>query len=134
MQPKTERGRVEWQQPHYPPSQLKNVTIISKPILLVWLDFAVNKVKEYIEAQKKLRQLINYIKTFDDVDQCELYTRSVSQEDRIIFITTNKLGQEFVPQIHSLEQIFTIYIYCPDNKQSNDWTEKFDKVNGKRLS
>jgi hypothetical protein len=98
---------------------------------LVWLDSAVNKAKEYIEAQKKLRKLINYLKTFDDVDQCELYTRSVSQGDRIIFITTNKLGQEFVPRIHSLGQIFTIYIYCPDNKQSNDWTKKFDKVNEK---
>ncbi|CAF4570658.1 unnamed protein product [Rotaria socialis] len=97
---------------------------------LVWLEPAVNKVKEFIEAQSRLRKLINHLQTFEDVEQCESYIKSVSKENRIIFISNDRLGQEVVPRIHLLRQIFTIYIFKSDNKRSNDWTKNFEKVKG----
>ncbi|CAF3746194.1 unnamed protein product [Rotaria sp. Silwood1] len=95
---------------------------------LIWLDSAVKESKDYIDAQQRLRKLINHLKAFDDIVQCESYIRSIPEEDRIIFIVNNRLGQEIVPRIHSLRQIFSIYIYYPNNKRNNDWTKKFSKI------
>ncbi|CAM4837065.1 unnamed protein product [Rotaria magnacalcarata] len=97
---------------------------------LVWLEPAVNKVKEYIDAQSQLRKIINHLQTFEEIEQCESYIKSVSKEDRIIFISNDRLGQEVVPRIHLLRQIFTIYIYNSDKKRSNDWAKNFEKVKG----
>ncbi|CAF3624815.1 unnamed protein product [Rotaria sordida] len=61
---------------------------------LVWLESAMNEANEYIEAQKRLRKLINHLKIFDDVEQCESYMRSVPKDDRIILIISDQLGQD----------------------------------------
>lgn len=96
---------------------------------VVWLDPAANQAKEFLEVQKQLRQLTNHLKVFDDVEKCHSYIKSMPKEDRIIFISNVRLGQDIVPQIYSLQQIFNIYIYQPDSKQSNSWTTDFPKVN-----
>jgi len=105
----------------------KNLEIYS----LIWLDSAVNQAKEYVETQNRLRQLFNQLKVFDNVEQCISFIRSIPKDDRIIFITNDQFGQEILPQIHSLQQIFVIYIYDPDHKQNNDWTKNFEKVSQK---
>ncbi len=95
---------------------------------ILWLDPSVNDVKEYIDAQQRLRASINYIRTFKNKDDCEQYIRSVPAKDRIIFIVNNQLGQQLIPCIHQLRQIFSIYIYSTDNKRTGQWTKEFKKV------
>ncbi|CAF1013513.1 unnamed protein product [Rotaria sordida] len=95
---------------------------------IIWLDRLVNDVKEYIDAQQRLRVSINYIRTFKNSDDCEQFIQSVSEQDRIIFIVNNQLGQELIPRIHQLRQIFSIYIYNHDNKRGGQWTKEFKKI------
>jgi len=101
---------------------------------LIWLDSTVNQAKEYVETQNKLRQLFNHLKIFDNVEQCTSFIQSVPKDDRIIFITNDQFGQEILPQIHLLRQIFVIYIYDPDHRQNNNWTRNFEKVSQKQTS
>lgn len=66
----------------------------------------------------------------DDVDACEQHIRSVSTEDRIIFLVNGQLAREIIPRIHSLRQVVAIYIYSMEkNKQNDEWVKPFQKVN-----
>ncbi len=95
---------------------------------LIWLDVTVNTSEENIEAQQQLRTSINHLTTFDDENECEEYIRSISKDDRIVLIVSGQLGQQFVPRIHQLQQIFSIYVYCMNKIENEKWTPNFNKV------
>ncbi|CAF1353168.1 unnamed protein product [Rotaria magnacalcarata] len=95
---------------------------------IFWLDRLVNEAKEYVDAQQRLRASINYIKTFKNIEDCEEFIHYVPQQDRIILIINSQLGQELIPRIHSLRQIFSIYIYNNDNKRGGHWAKEFKKI------
>lgn len=95
---------------------------------LVWLDDTVKESKENIDVQQQLRSVINRLKIFERVDQCEQYIRSVSSQDRIVLIVSGRLGQEIVPRINDFRQISSIYIYCSDKKKHEQWATKYSKV------
>ncbi|CAF1394223.1 unnamed protein product, partial [Rotaria sordida] len=59
---------------------------------LIWLDASVNDTQENIDAQRQLRKLINFLKTFEDADKCEQYIRSLPKDDRIVFIVSGRFG------------------------------------------
>ncbi|CAF1427681.1 unnamed protein product [Adineta steineri] len=94
---------------------------------LIWLDANVN-VKDTRDTEVKLRSIINYIKKFQNVKQCQQYIEQTSQEDRLVIIVSGRLGQEIVPFIHQLRQVISIYIYCVDKKSNEQWAHKFAKV------
>jgi plasmid stabilization system protein ParE len=96
---------------------------------LLWLDSDVNTSAENIEAQDKLRTIINHLKTFDNDKQCEEYIQDLSENDRIVLISSGRLGREFVPRVHHLRQIFSIYIYCKDKERHKEWSNGFIKAN-----
>lgn len=95
---------------------------------LLWLDASVNNCQENVDAQHQLRTSINFLRTFEEVDQCEAYIRSKSKDDRIILITSGRLGQIIVPQIHSLRTLSSIYVYCKDKKLNEAWANQYKKV------
>lgn len=95
---------------------------------LVWLDASVNESSENLSTQKKLRTIINHLRTFESSDDCEIYIRSVSIHDRIVIIVSGISGRQLVPRIHSLRQVRSIYVYCMDRKTNAQWTKDFNKV------
>ncbi|CAF1332663.1 unnamed protein product [Rotaria sordida] len=97
---------------------------------LIWLDASVIDSKENIDAQQQLRSLINHLKVFEQVDECEQYIRSVSSQDRIVLVVSGRLGQQIVPRINQLRQVSSIYVYCTDKKKNEQWAKEFAKVNG----
>jgi len=52
-----------------------------KTFALIWLDAAVNSSEENRHAQRQLHSTINYLKTFEDPNQCQQYIRFVSSYD-----------------------------------------------------
>ena len=94
---------------------------------LIWLDASINS-EENIDAQKKFRSSINYLQTFEQVDQCENYIRSVSSQDRIVLVISGGLGQQLVPKIHHLDQVYSIYVYCANKQFHQQWAQQFKKV------
>ncbi|CAF1396320.1 unnamed protein product [Adineta steineri] len=94
---------------------------------LIWLDENVN-VKETRGTEQKLRSIINHIKKFQDVKQCQQYIEQRSKKDRIVMIVSGRLGREIVPSIYKLRQIISIYVYCMDKKSNEQWAYKFAKV------
>jgi hypothetical protein len=95
---------------------------------LIWLDSLVNQSAEIVDCQRKLRNSINYIKTFEDSNQCEQYIRNRSSNDRLILIVSGRFGQQILPGIHNLRQVIAIYVYCMHKQANAQWTKKFNKV------
>ncbi|CAF3898017.1 unnamed protein product, partial [Adineta steineri] len=94
---------------------------------LIWLDATVN-VKDTRDTEVKLRSIINHIKKFQDIKQCQQYIEQTSQKDRLVIIVSGQLGQEIVPHIHQLRQVISIYVYCMDKKSNEQWAYKFAKI------
>jgi hypothetical protein len=94
---------------------------------LIWLDASINS-EENLDAQEKLRLSINYLITFDKVDECEKYIRSISSDDRIVLIVSGHFGQQLLPNIHLFRQVSSIYIYCTNKEFHQQWSKQYTKV------
>ncbi|CAF4958647.1 unnamed protein product [Rotaria sp. Silwood1] len=100
---------------------------IIEMFLIVWLDANVNKTKDNEETYKALRTSINYLKTFDNLQEGETYIQSIHRE-KIILIVSGGFGMEIVPRIHDFEQVNCIYVYCGDKARHEQWSKDYSKV------
>lgn len=94
---------------------------------LIWLDDSTKTSQEIIQAQEKLRTIINCLIIFNDSHQCCQYIHSLTKDDRVVMIVNEKLGRNIIPKINDLQQIVSIYIYGKD-KDDSRWFETFIKV------
>ncbi|CAF4524151.1 unnamed protein product, partial [Rotaria socialis] len=94
---------------------------------LIWLDANANG-KETRDTEQKLRSIINNLKKFQDVKQCQKYIEERSKNDRLVMIVSGQFGREIVPFIHELRQVISIYVYCFDKVRNKQWSDKFSKV------
>ena len=101
--------------------------------LLIWLDGTVDSSEEKLNIQRKLRSLINYLKTFSNENQCEDFIRSTNHFDRIILIINGLLGKDLVHHIHHLKQISVIYLFSQDIKKYRSWANQYTKVSFTRI-
>lgn len=95
---------------------------------LFWLDASVNTSPENIKIQLKLRSIINYLQTFDNIHECKNVINSLSKDDRFALIVSGSFGREIIPHIHNLAQLSLIYVYCMNSKGHKEWTSQFDKI------
>ncbi|CAF3610138.1 unnamed protein product [Rotaria sp. Silwood1] len=91
----------------------------------IWLDSYANDNRH---AEQKLRSVINYLKKFQDIEECEQYIEKTSEQNRLILIVSGMLGREIVPSIHYHRKVISIYIYCMDKETNEQWSSKFIKV------
>ncbi|CAF2134766.1 unnamed protein product [Rotaria magnacalcarata] len=94
---------------------------------LIWLDANANG-KETRDTEQKLRSIINNLKKFQDVKQCQKYIEERSKNDRLVMIVSGQFGREIVPSIHKFRQVISIYVYCFDKVRNKQWSDKFAKV------
>ncbi|CAF1412467.1 unnamed protein product [Rotaria sordida] len=109
------------------PEDKSKTNTILETFLIVWLDANVNKTKDNEETYKVLRTSINYLKTFDNIQEGETYIQSIHRE-KIILIVSGGFGMEIVPRIHDFEQINCIYVYCRNKARHEQWSKDYSKV------
>ncbi|CAF1152950.1 unnamed protein product [Didymodactylos carnosus] len=97
--------------------------------VLLWLDGDINKTHDNIETLKELRQVINYIQTFDDIEQCESYIREI-QNEKVLLIVSGSIGRRITSRIHDLTQFSGFYVYCQDKASNEKWAKSYSKVKG----
>ncbi|CAF1647765.1 unnamed protein product, partial [Didymodactylos carnosus] len=97
---------------------------------LLWLDSNVNLTDENITTQEKLREIINYLKTFTHISKCvEWIERKQADNDKVILIVSGDYGKEIIPRIFNLPQLISIYIYCGEKVSHEEWSKNYkDKV------
>ena len=83
----------------------------------VWFDNQLLRSEECINTQEELQALFECFQSFNNSQLCmEFLTNQTERE--ILFITSNILGKNLVPNIHSFDQIDSIYIFSL--KKSSD--------------
>jgi len=94
---------------------------------LLWLDANVHTTADNINSQTVLRRAINFLRIFDRADQCDRYIRDTKNE-KIVLIISGQLGREFVPRLHDLPQLNSVYVYCWDTDGNKQWAKNYPKV------
>ncbi|CAF1931645.1 unnamed protein product [Rotaria magnacalcarata] len=93
--------------------------------LLVYLNSAIPEDSLVME----FRSLVNYLKIFDDVDDCIAFINNISNE-KIIFIVSDALGDPVVSRIQDLQQLFAVYVLCQTEEQADSWSTNQPKIRG----
>jgi nitrate reductase NapAB chaperone NapD len=106
-----------------PLGEKTNLELIS----LVWLDKMANATQENREIQDKLRSVVNHLITFDNCQECENCLRQ-EEENKIILIVSGRLGEQIIEDIHHLNQIISIFVFCMDKEKNELWAKKYTKV------
>ena len=89
---------------------------------ILWLRRAKNE-----QADQQLHELIDHIKLFHELEECENYIRETI-DDRLILIVDSQFSQELISRIHDLSQLLSIYIHGVTTAEDNEWTKNFTKV------
>ncbi|CAF1625644.1 unnamed protein product, partial [Adineta ricciae] len=77
---------------------------------------------------KHLRSLVNFIKVFDDIDDCTAFINGVSNE-KVICILSDAFSTSILSRIEDLQQVFTVYILTDANHEQIN-SDKQSKVKG----
>jgi len=82
-------------------------------LTLVWLDTDINNQASNIDIQIKLKNLINYLRIFDEINSFERYIEQISQmnKEQLFVIISTALSLTIIPYLHNFSQIKYIYIY-----------------------
>jgi hypothetical protein len=94
---------------------------------ILWLD-ANTHASDNRHTQQHLRSIVNRLKRFTVVEECEKYINERSSEDRVILIVSGQLGRRIVPRIHTIRQVISIYVYCMDEAGNKEWSRIYRKV------
>ncbi|CAF4453220.1 unnamed protein product [Rotaria sp. Silwood2] len=97
---------------------------------VIWLDNRIKKSKKQIsiQQQQQLRTIINYLKIFENENDCEEYIKQMSQDEYIILIINDQIEQKFISHVNNLQQIFSIYIYSQNNNIDEQLINQYDKI------
>jgi hypothetical protein len=98
---------------------------------LVWLDENIDETNndDCRNSITKLRQVINTVNTFNNVDECIDFIDSI-KEEKAFMISSGALGQTTAPMIHDKSQVNTIYIFCGNKARHEKWAKDWPKVQG----
>ncbi|CAF1225915.1 unnamed protein product [Adineta steineri] len=99
-------------------------------VLLIWLDSNIDETND--DSQNtitQLRRAVNDINTFTDVDQCFEFIGTVVDK-KVCMIISGSLGQHFVPFVHDMSQIDSIFIFCDNQKHHEQWTKDWSRIKG----
>ncbi|CAM4818875.1 unnamed protein product [Rotaria magnacalcarata] len=94
---------------------------------IFWLDASAHN-EENIKAQKKLRSIVNQLRTFVDPEEFLDGVRLIQQGDLTILIVSGQMGRIVVPEMQKLAQVSSIYVYCFDKEANLQWSQPYKKV------
>jgi hypothetical protein len=106
---------------------------------LVWLDTNIYRRSSNIDTEVKLKNLINYIRVFDDVAACEKYIKQIGKmnssnsirKEKLLVIISTTLAPTLIPHLHDLSQVQYIYVFGKAktiSKAHQEWLRKYKKV------
>lgn len=86
---------------------------------VVWLDAELDNELSHVDTQIKLKNAIGYLRTFNDIDECEQYIEQIGQmnqarpaaEEKLLVIVSPEFALTLLPRIHDCSQVQSVYIY-----------------------
>ncbi|CAF5119280.1 unnamed protein product, partial [Rotaria sp. Silwood1] len=81
-------------------------------VTLIWLDAHIDESSDCLQAKVHLRLIINVLKTFNDVETCIAYIKSIDDDEPICVVVSGALSNAFIPLVTDLSQIVCVAVYC----------------------
>jgi hypothetical protein len=72
---------------------------------------------------------MNSVKTFTNPTECLDFIAEI-QNEKIFLITSDSLGERFIPLIDDKIQIDSIYVFCTNKIKHESWANKHRKIKG----
>jgi hypothetical protein len=98
---------------------------------LVWLDGGNNEVNndDYRNSITKLRQVVNTVNTFTDVDECIDFITDIKDEMTFMIIS-EAFSPIIVLIVEAISQVNFVYIICENKAQHEKWVQQWSKLKG----
>lgn len=97
--------------------------------VVVWADGNVMNTTDNKNAFRNLREIVNRLETFNREKECIDYVHSVNSE-KVFLIVSGALGQNIVPQLQSLRQLASVYVFCANRARHEQWANQIKIVRG----
>jgi hypothetical protein len=99
-------------------------------VLLIWLDKNIDDNDEDCKHTiSQLRCVVNTIYKFTDSEECIKFIKTINKE-KVCMIISGTLGEHFVPRIHNMSQVDSIFIFCGKKERHKLWAENWAKIKG----
>ncbi len=98
---------------------------------LVWLDGSIDEVNDddCRNSITKLRQVVNTVNTFNDVDECIDFVTDMKDEETFMLVS-GTCSQVIVPVVQDMSQVRSVYIFREDKAWHEQWAPQRLKVKG----
>jgi tetratricopeptide (TPR) repeat protein len=98
---------------------------------LVWLDENIDEMNnnDYRNSITKLRQIVNNVNTFIDIDQCMDFITDC-KEEKAFLVISSEFSQIAVPIIQNISQVSSVYIFCENKVHVEKWAQQWSKIKG----
>ncbi len=98
---------------------------------LVLLDGSMDEInnEDCRNSITQLRQVINNINTFTDVDRCIDFITDIKEEKTFMMIS-GALSQISIPVVQDIPQVSSVYIFCGNEARYETWAKQCSKVQG----
>jgi tetratricopeptide (TPR) repeat protein len=107
-----------------------NNPLNAEDLTIAWLDPSIHQIdNNQLDRKIRLRQIIDYLKTFDDSNACVDYITS-AHDEHILLIVSGTLGEIVVPLISNLPQVLSIYVLCELRTVHEQWAKTYAKIRG----
>jgi tetratricopeptide (TPR) repeat protein len=98
---------------------------------LVWLDGSIDEINnaDCRNSNTELRQVVNTVNTFTDVDECIDFITDIKDEMTLMIIS-EAFSQIILPVVEAISQVSSIYIVCENKAQHEKRVQKCSKLKG----
>jgi tetratricopeptide (TPR) repeat protein len=109
--------------------QRNNMKMVQN-VHLIWLDNRINdNSADCCNTITQLKSVINTINTYTDGEECIEFFKSMTDE-KACMIISGSLGQHFVPRVHNMSQVDSIFIFCVMKQRHEEWVKEWPKIKG----
>ncbi len=98
---------------------------------LVWLDGSIDEINntDCRNSITKLRQVVNTVNTFTNVDECIDFITDIKDEMTFMIIS-EAFSRIIIPVVEAISQVSSIYIICENKAQHENWVQQSSKLKG----
>lgn len=98
--------------------------------LVMWVDSNIDLSKEdFKKSLTQLRSVVSEVKICLEPSQC-IDALNGLDDGKAFVISSGALGQKLVPEIHEIERVDTIFIFCGNKVRHEQWAKDWTKIEG----
>jgi hypothetical protein len=102
------------------PSAHAAASRVIENFIIIWLDSSLKRSDLHDrDSIAHLRQIINSIHVFNDLDQCVAFVHQRKAE-KLFIVVSHTLGPLLLPAIHRVTQIQSIFVLSSSSTESHD--------------